>query len=394
SSLPLVELALAIMAGYALSLPIQALLCRALGRVRPGVYPLRGRTALTVLLKERLVETANVALSGTLAWPVWLRWAGMRVGRRCEISTIMEVTPELVEIEDDCFFADGIYLGRPLVHRGHLHCQRTTFGRHTFIGNHSVIPAGASLPGEILVGVCTVAESPRMRSGSDWFGNPAFELPRREQAAADERLTFRPPAVRVVNRALWESLRLVLPVLPAYLVAFWATTLPRLELASAGPRFALAVLPLAALATGAFLCSVTLAAKWLLLGRMREGRHALWSCWCSRWDFLFEVWSAYGRPVIECLEGTPFVAPWLRAMGARIGRRVVLGTSLAQLVDPDMLEIEDDATVSCHLQLHSFEDRVLKLGRSSVGAASTLSATSLLFYGARIGEGAHVSEQS
>ena len=394
SSLPLVELALAIMAGYALSLPIQALLCRALGRVRPGVYPLRGRTALTVLLKERLVETANVALSGTLAWPVWLRWAGMRVGRRCEISTIMEVTPELVEIEDDCFFADGIYLGRPLVHRGHLQCRRTTFGRHTFIGNHSVIPAGASLPGEILVGVCTVAESPRMRSGSDWFGNPAFELPRREQAAADERLTFRPPAVRVVNRALWESLRLVLPVLPAYLVAFWATTLPRLELASAGPRFALAVLPLAALATGAFLCSVTLAAKWLLLGRMREGRHALWSCWCSRWDFLFEVWSAYGRPVIECLEGTPFVAPWLRAMGARIGRRVVLGTSLAQLVDPDMLEIEDDATVSCHLQLHSFEDRVLKLGRSSVGAASTLSATSLLFYGARIGEGAHVSEQS
>src|SRR5262249_7719384 len=203
TSLPLLALALAIMAGYALSLPLQALLCRALGRVRPGVYPLRGRTALTVLLKERLVETANVALSGTLAWPIWLSWAGMRVGRRCEISTIMEVTPELVEIEDDCFFADGIYLGRPLVHRGHLHCQRTTFGRPPFTGNHSVIPAGASLPGEIPVGVCTVAESPRMRSGSAWFGTPAFELPRREQAAADERLTYRPPPVRVVNRALW-----------------------------------------------------------------------------------------------------------------------------------------------------------------------------------------------
>src|SRR5262249_12735350 len=120
SELPLLSLALAIIAGYALSLPLQALLCRALGRVRPGVYPLRGRTALTVLLKERLVETANVALSGTLAWPMWLRLAGMRVGRRCEISTIMEVTPELVEIADDCFFADGIYLGRPLVHPGHL----------------------------------------------------------------------------------------------------------------------------------------------------------------------------------------------------------------------------------------------------------------------------------
>ena len=126
--------------------------------------------------------------------------------------------------------------------------------------------------------------------------------------------------------------------------------------------------PYAALATAAFLLSITIATKWSLLGRMREGRHVLWSCWCSHWDFLFEVWSAYARPVIETVEGTPLVAWWLRAMGVRIGRRVVLGTSLAQLVDPDMLEIDDDATVACHLQLHSFEDRVLKIGRSRIGA--------------------------
>ena len=119
-----------------------------------------------------------------------------------------------------------------------------------------------------------------------------------------------------------------------------------------------------------------------------------WSCWCSRWDFVFEVWSAYARPVIEAFEGTPLVALWLRAMGARIGRRVVLGTNMAQVVDPDMIEIEDDATVSCHLQLHSFEDRVLKLGRSRLGAGSTVAAGALLLYGARIEAGAHVAEQS
>src|SRR5262249_51038107 len=305
TSLPLLALALAIMAGYALSLPLQALLCRALGRVRPGVYPLRGRTALTVLLKERLVETANVALSGTLAWPVWLRWAGMRVGRRCEISTIMEVTPELVEIADDCFFADGIYLGRPLVHRGHLHRPRPRSGRHTFLGNHAVTPAGVDLPGDVLLGVSTVADPRRARAGSAWFGHPAFELPSRERVAADERLTFRPSALRLANRATWESLRLAPPVRPPFPVACSGAGLPRLALANPGPGFALGVLPLAALATGALLCALTLAAKWLLMGRMREDRHPLWSCWCSRWDFLFEVWSAYGRPVIECLEGTP-----------------------------------------------------------------------------------------
>ncbi len=394
TALPLLPLSLAVMAGYALSLPLQALLCRLLGRVGPGAHPLRGNTALTVLLKERLVETANVALSGTLAWPVWLRWAGMKVGRRCEISTIMEVTPELVEIADDCFFADGIYLGRPLVHRGHLACERTTFERRTFLGNHAVIPAGARLPGDILLGVSTVADPARIAPGTSWFGHPAFELPRRERVDADERLTFRPSPIRVVNRSLWEGMRLVLPLLPALLVAFWATTLPALAAGRSAAAFHLGVLPLAALGTGAFLCLLTLAAKWVLLGRMREGRHMLWSCWCSRWDMLYEIWSAYARPVIECLEGTPLVAWWLRAMGARVGRRVVLGTSLAQLVDPDMLEIADDATVSCHLQLHSFEDRVLKIGRSRFGAGSTVAAGALVLYGAEIGDGAHVGEQS
>ncbi len=392
--LPLLALAGALVTCYALSLPLQAVLCRLLGRVRPGIYPLHGRTALTVRLKERLVETANVALSGTLAWPVWLRWAGMRVGRRCEISTIMEVTPELVEIADDCFFADGIYLGRPLVHRGHLYCERTVFEHHTFLGNHAVIPAGAQLPDNVLLGVCTVADPERIRPDTGWFGHPAFELPRRELVAADDSLTFSPSPLRVLNRALWESSRLFLPVLPAFVVAFWATELPRLAEHWATPALHLWVLPLAALATAAFLCALTVATKWLLLGRMQEARHVLWSCWCSRWDFLFEVWSAYARPVIDTLEGTPLVAWWLRAMGARIGRRVVFGTNLSQVVDPDMIEIEDDATVSCHLQLHSFEDRVLKLGKTRIGAGSTVAAGALLLYGARIEAGAHVAEQS
>jgi non-ribosomal peptide synthetase-like protein len=394
SRLPLGPLVIAVMAGYALSLPLEALLCRLLGRVRPGVYPLHGATAMSVLLKERLVETANVALSGTLGWPLWLRWAGMRVGRRCEISTLMEVTPELVEIADDCFFADGIYLGRPLVHRGHLHCSLTTFEHHTFLGNHAVIPAGAQLPANILLGVCTVAEPERIRSDSAWFGQPAFELPRRERVEADDRLTFSPSPIRVANRVMWELLRLVLPVLPVLLVAFWATTLPGLALRWPGAAFHLGVLPSSAIATAVFLCALTLVSKWLLLGRMRAERHVLWSCWCCRWDFVYEVWSAYARPLIETLEGTPLVAWWLRAMGARIGRRVVIGTSLAQLVDPDMLEIGDDATVSCHMQLHSFEDRVLKLGRSRIGNGSTIAAGALLLYGAEIGDHAHVAEQS
>ena len=145
---------------------------------------------------------------------------------------------------------------------------------------------------------------------------------------------------------------------------------------------------------GATLCSLAVLTKWFVLGPIREGRHALWSCWCCRWDLLFEVWAAYAVPVLRAFEGTPFVAWWLRAMGCRIGRGVVFGSSFLQVVDPDMLEIGDGATVSCHLQSHSFEDRVLKLAPVVIGAGADVGRGAVLLYGADIGRHSEVAENS
>src|SRR5260221_449825 len=81
----------------------------------------------------------------------------------------------------------------------HPHCAPPVSEPPPSPGNHAVIPAGARLPGRILLGVCTVADPERIRPDSAWFGHPAFELPRREQVAADERLTFHPSPLRVAN---------------------------------------------------------------------------------------------------------------------------------------------------------------------------------------------------
>ena len=106
------------------------------------------------------------------------------------------------------------------------------------------------------------------------------------------------------------------------------------------------------------------------------------------------LWAAYMRGSLTSLEGTPFMIWWLRAIGARIGKRVVLGTRFAQVVDPDMLIIDDDATVSCLLQLHSFEDRVLKIAPSRFGARSTVGNGAVMLYGADVGEGTYVEDGS
>jgi non-ribosomal peptide synthetase-like protein len=129
----------------------------------------------------------------------------------------------------------------------------------------------------------------------------------------------------------------------------------------------------------------------VLLGRVRPGTHPLWSCWCSRWDFLYVAWTEWAVPALAPLEGTLWLNAYLRAMGMRIGKRVVLSGGFSQVVDPDMISIGDDATVSAIFQAHTFEDRVLKIDRVVVGAGSTLGHGTVPLYGARIGEHAVVS---
>jgi acetyltransferase-like isoleucine patch superfamily enzyme len=64
------------------------------------------------------------------------------------------------------------------------------------------------------------------------------------------------------------------------------------------------------------------------------------------------------------------------------------------VVDPDMLEIGDGATVSCLLQLHSFEDRVLKIAPARIGARATIGHGAVLLYGAHLGDGCRVEDGS
>ena len=138
---------------------------------------------------------------------------------------------------------------------------------------------------------------------------------------------------------------------------------------------------------------VVLISKWALLGKVRPGQHGLWSCWASRWDFHYVMWQFYGG-VLTAFEGTLLLPWYLRAMGMRIGRRCVLGDGFAQVVDPDMITIEDGATVHALFQAHSFEDRVLKIDHVRLGARSTVGRGAVVLYGADIGEDAHVMPHS
>jgi non-ribosomal peptide synthetase-like protein len=200
--------------------------------------------------------------------------------------------------------------------------------------------------------------------------------------------------IRYLDRAFWELLRNGIPVVPLLALPFWFSMLAAAKSAISSTVFFLVVAPLHTLGMVSFFCLLVLALKWILLGRVRPDTHAFWSCWCSRWDFLYVAWGFYASGALAFLEGTLLLPWYLRAMGVKIGRRVILGGGFSHVVDPDMLEFEDGVTVSCQFQAHTFEDRVLKIDRVRIRREATVGSAAVLLYGSDIGAGARVAPHS
>ena len=378
-----------------LTLVFSMIAIRLLGRVPEGVVSRWSLAYVRVWLKTTLVESANGWLLGSLFWPVWLRGAGMKIGRGCEMSSIIDTIPELVEVGDGSFFADGIYLGGPRVHRGTVTLAMVRMGKEIFLGNNVLIAGGQTIPDGVLLGISTVADDTQLRPGTSWFGHPPFELPKREIVECDRNLTHTPMWLRFMSRLFWDCLRFALPLVPLTLVIVWFKLLVVAETVELPfPVLLFGVVPALDFGVVAGLCLFGLTLKWALLGRVKPGVHPLWSCWCSRWEFHYIAWDLYVNGPLSALEGTLLLNWFLRLMGMKIGRNVVLGSGFAATIDHDMLELADGATVSCMFQAHTFEDRVLKIGTVQIRKDATVGLAAVVLYGADIGERTYVAPHS
>ncbi len=370
---------------------LRALVSRALGAVPVGDMSRWSGDYVRVVLKTELLNSTNTWLSGTLMWPMWLRAAGMRIGRDCEISTIIDVVPEHVTIGGSTFCADGVYLGGARVSHGTVTLAHTTLGNGVFLGNHAVIRAGQTISDGTLIGVSTTVDESVARKGTAWFGQPAFAMHRRPPDDANRSVTYEPSLVRYVNRWFWELLRFALPLPLLAVTMLWSWALVTFSVGASIGWTWLVVVPGVTLASVAILPLALLLLKWVLLGNVKPGEHPLWSCWCSRWDFLYVAWGELVQPALVALEGTLLLSVYLRAMGMTIGKRVVLGRGFSQVVDPDMLHFGDDATVQCMFQAHTFEDRILKIDTVHIGAGATVGQTSVMMNGSSAGDGTQVA---
>ncbi|MEU9143586.1 Pls/PosA family non-ribosomal peptide synthetase [Streptomyces sp. NPDC048349] len=369
--------------------------------LRTGTHPTHSRIgwqAWTVTQLMDLSRDTLFPLYAGLITPVWLRLLGMKIGRGAEVSTVLAL-PSLTTVGEGAFLADDTLTAPYELGGGWMRIGHSEIGRRAFLGNSGMTAPGRTVPDDGLVGVLS-ATPKKAKKGSSYLGLPPVRLPR-STADADQSRTYDPPLHLLWARGLVELCRLVPVFCSSALAVLTVAALCALSGSGGLGIGGTALLSGAVLlAAGFAACAVSVAAKWLLVGRHRAGEHPLWSGFVWRNELADTFVEVLAVPWLAgSVPGTPLMALWLRGLGARIGRGVWCESYW--LPETDLVELGDAVSVNrgCVVQTHLFHDRILRtdtvvlregatlgpggivLPGSTVGARSTLGPASLVMAG-------------
>jgi non-ribosomal peptide synthetase-like protein len=379
--------------GYAV---LTALLFRVVSRfVRPGWHSDQGATAWALWFSEQLMDAARTVLFplyATIYTRAWLRLHGLAVGRRTEVSTA-EGLNRLVRLGRTSFVADAPMFAVGRAHRGWLHVEPIEVGDRTFVGNGALLTGGTRLGNDSLVGI--ESSTPlRSADGTSWFGCPPIELPRVPEPTDPARTTS-PSRRLVLARGATEIVRILLPGSASILLGTGVfLTLDRIA-GAWGAAAMIALSPTVIAVASVAAVALTVAAKWVLIGRYRPGEYPLWSSFVWRDEIINSCQEQLaGDWLLNKALGTPLMAPYLRAMGARVGRDVWCET--LAITEFDVVTIGDGCAVNrgACLETHLFHDRVMRVGPTDLGARSTLGPVSAILPETRLGAGCCVGGRS
>ena len=127
---------------------------------------------------------------------------------------------------------------------------------------------------------------------------------------------------------------------------------------------------------------VGILAKWVIIGRYREGLYPMWGLYHTRWWMVEKIVSVCGKGIFSANDTTKRL--YCRLMGARIGKGVKL--SGASLGEWDLLDIREGATLTrCICRPFAAEgNTTMYLRRIIIGENSSIGISSIVSAGSEI----------
>jgi len=137
--------------------------------------------------------------------------------------------------------------------------------------------------------------------------------------------------------------------------------------------------------------SLTIASKWLVIGRMREGDYPLWGWYYFRWWF---VKTMQRLTPLEYINGTPLYPLYFRMFGTKIAADAQLSEFF--IGAEDLVTIGEDVSISSNVVFNNavVEGGLLKLRRIHVGDHAYIGTAAVLNGGCRIEEWGELKDLS
>ncbi|MDI9914722.1 Pls/PosA family non-ribosomal peptide synthetase [Rhodococcus sp. IEGM 1379] len=337
--------------------------------IKPGRYRLWGPTYLRLWTLDLLLAVGALpVVSGSPLMSIYLRILGARVGHRTTIATSSISLPGLVEIGDGVSIGYGATIRPWRVESGSVIVGKIVVEAGAFVGANVVLEPGSTVGVRAALGDQSLLPSGHIvPQEARWAGSPAVPAESLDPAV---EMMMRAESVR----ARWKvrHIAAAIAALAALEVGAIALMIPGIALVW-GALLAWGVLAglVATLFTGPIfvitVCVFVAVNKRLVLRNAPAGMHPVRSgLGIRKWmvDKLLE----FSLLFTNSLYATLYTAPWLRLLGADIGRGAEVST--VSHIDPDMLTVGQDSFIA---------------DMASVGSASFANGR-IIFQPTRIGE--------
>jgi len=339
------------------------------------------------------------AIYATLYISPWLRLLGAKIGRRAEVSTVNQITVDLLHIGSESFIADSVSIGLPTVSRGIMKLKATSVGSRTFIGNSAVLASGSGVGNNMLIGVLSVPPKhpdPEQLNNTSWLGSPAMFLPKRQIVGGfTEKETFNPPVHMVLLRGFIEFFKITLP----YMISSALVLLLVYEVSSNIASFSFIDMwlytCLMMIGISTTIIAITVCMKWILVGKYKPTQKPLWSTFVWRNELINSLTETMVYPFfVSTFLGTPYAASFFRLMGSKFGKRVYMDTT--EITEFDLVHVGNNVALNfgATIQTHLFEDRIMKMSNLSIGDQCSVGCMSVVLYDSEMEQGSNLKDLS
>ncbi len=135
----------------------------------------------------------------------------------------------------------------------------------------------------------------------------------------------------------------------------------------------------------------SIALKWLIIGRYKEGRYRLWSFYYFRCWLTFRIQAA---ALIGGIAGTPLMGLYYRLMGAKIGKNTIIDSSMSAVFD--LVTIGENSAIGSgtHMLGYRIEDGMMIIGGVEIGDNCYVGSHSHLGLNSKMKNGSRLDDLS